>query len=238
MKQIILSLVVLFAAGVANAQNVFKLGTTVKGKHVTYEVKPIKPVSKYSNAWMIRNVHNVDTVLKEIPYRSVIKRGFFEDLSMQIGIILHDHLSAEEVTMLKEMWDRADGLFEVVLRVDSTRRKLLQVTCFAFENKYVIAQERAKRGVPQWRPPVAYDGFWLDIDPDRLYAIEKDIVKRLVLPEDMEETYLVDDFEVFVDPDEILDPEKAKAKRAAEEAERKKWIEHGKRTLQRYLEEK
>ncbi len=235
MKQTILLLVVLFAAGVASAQNVFKLGTTVKGKHVTYEVKPIEPVSKYSKAWMIRNVHNVDTVLKEIPYRSVIKRGFFEDLRMQIGIILHDHLSAEEVSMLKEMG--TDGRFAVVLRVDSTRRKLLQVTCFAFENEYVAAQERAKRGVQQWRPPVAYDGFWLDIDPDRLYAIEKDIVKRLVLPEDTEETYLVDDFKVFVNPDEILDPEKAKAKRAAKEEERKKWIEHGKRTLQRYLEE-
>ena len=34
MKQILLSLAVLFATSVANAQDVFKLGTTVKEKHV------------------------------------------------------------------------------------------------------------------------------------------------------------------------------------------------------------
>ena len=101
MKQILLSLAVLFATSVANAQDVFKLGTTVKEKHVTYEVKHIvtlyKPKGPSYPQWIVRNVHNVDTVQKEIPYRGVVKRGFFEDLSMQIGIILHDHLSEAEV---------------------------------------------------------------------------------------------------------------------------------------------
>lgn len=38
-------------------------------------------------------------------------------------------------------------------------------------------------------------------------------MKRLVLPEDTPEMYLNDDFEVYVCPDQILDPEKAKAEK-------------------------
>lgn len=82
----------------------------------------------------------------------------------------------------------------------------------------MAARDRAARGWQREGDPVAYDGFWLNFDPDRLYAIEKDIVKRLVLPEDTPEMYLNDDFEVYVCPDQILDPEKAKAKKEAEEA--------------------
>lgn len=228
MKQILLSLAVLFATSVANAQDVFKLGTTVKEKHVTYEVKHIvtlyKPKGPSYPQWIVRNVHNVDTVQKEIPYRGVVKRGFFEDLSMQIGIILHDHLSEAEVAELNEKERKNKPFGEnagVVLRVDSTKRKVLQVTCFLFYNHYVAARDRAARGWQREGDPVAYDGFWLNFDPDRLYAIEKDIVKRLVLPEDTPEMYLNDDFEVYVCPDQILDPEKAKAKKEAEEAEQK-----------------
>ena len=59
MKQILLSLAVLFATSVANAQDVFKLGTTVKGKHVTYEVKHIvtlyKPKGPSYPQWIVRN---------------------------------------------------------------------------------------------------------------------------------------------------------------------------------------
>ena len=210
-----------------------------------YEVKHITTIDKRQidsyPRWFVRNIHNTDTVLKAIPYRGVVKRGFFEDLSLQIGTILHDHLSEAELTELDEK-NRKNGIYgedvSVLLRVDSTGRKLLQVTCFMFFNHYVAVQNRAKRGELRVGDPVAYDGFWLNFDPDRLYAIEKDIVKRLVLPEDTPETYLIDDFEVYIALDEILDPEKAKAKWVEHEAERKKWIEHGKRTLQRYLEKK
>lgn len=228
MKQIILLLAVVFVASAASAQEVFKLGTTVKGKHVTYEVKHIVMINERNGdsfpQWFVRNVHNTDTVLKAIPYRGVVKRGFFEDLSMQIGIILHDHLSEAEVAELNEK-DRKNGPFGenvgVLLRVDGTGRKLLQVTCFLLYNHYVSAQNRVKRGCQEAGDPIAYDGFWLNFDPDRLYAIEKDIVKRLVLPEDTPETYLVDDFEVYVCPNQILDPGKAKAKKAADEAAQK-----------------
>ena len=241
MKQILLSLAVLFATSVANAQDVFKLGTTVKEKHVTYEVKHIvtlyKPKGPSYPQWIVRNVHNVDTVQKEIPYRGVVKRGFFEALSMQIGIILHDHLSEAEVAELNEKERKNKPFGEnagVVLRVDSTKRKVLQVTCFLFYNHYVAARDRAARGWQREGDPVAYDGFWLNFDPDRLYAIEKDIVKRLVLPEDTPEMYLNDDFEVYVCPDQILDPEKAKAKKEAEEAEQKASREYWQKRNQMY----
>lgn len=221
MKQILLSLAVLFVASIVNAQDVFKLGTTVKGKHVTYEVKHVVTINKRLGPsfpmWLVRNAHNVDTVWKEIPYRGMVKRGFFEDLGMQIGIILHDHLSVAEVAALK----KKDESMGVVLRVDSTTRKVLQVTCFLFDNEYLAARNRAARGWQQKGDPVAYDGFWLNFDPDRLYVIEQDIVKRLVLPEDTPEMYLNDDFEVYVEASRILDPEKAKARKAAEEAEEK-----------------
>ena len=178
-----------------------------------------------------------DTVQKEIPYRGVVKRGFFEDLSMQIGIILHDHLSEAEVAELNEKERKNKPFGEnagVVLRVDSTKRKVLQVTCFLFYNHYVAARDRAARGWQREGDPVAYDGFWLNFDPDRLYAIEKDIVKRLVLPEDTPEMYLNDDFEVYVCPDQILDPEKAKAKKEAEEAEQKASREYWQKRNQMY----
>ena len=228
MKQIILLLAVVFVASAASAQKVFKLGSTVKGKHVTYEVKHVVTINECMGdswpEWYVRNIHNVDTVLKAIPWRGVAKRGFFEDLSMQIGIILHDHLSEAEVAELNEKNRKNKPFGEdmgVLLRVDSTGRKVLQVTCFLLFNHYVSAQNRARRGLQEAGDPVAYDGFWLNFDPDRLYAIEKDIVKRLVLPEDTPETYLVDDFEVYVCPNQILDPEKAKAKKEADEAAQK-----------------
>ena len=118
--------------------------------------------------------------------------------------------------------------------MDSTKRKVLQVTCFLFYNHYVAARDRAARGWQREGDPVAYDGFWLNFDPDRLYAIEKDIVKRLVLPEDTPEMYLNDDFEVYVCPDQILDPEKAKAKKEAEEAEQKASREYWQKRNQMY----
>ena len=60
MKQIILLLVVVFAAGVASAQDVFKPGI-VKGKHVTYKVKDFD--STYS-LWRVSNIHNPDTTIR------------------------------------------------------------------------------------------------------------------------------------------------------------------------------
>lgn len=42
--------------------------------------------------------------------------------------------------------------------------------------------------IPQYRKKEhlePYDGFWLNLDPDRLYEIEKDIINQVVLPEGM-----------------------------------------------------
>ncbi len=41
---------------------------------------------------------------------------------------------------------------------------------------------------PEYRkkePDVPSDGFWIHFDPDRLYEIEKDIVKKVILPPGM-----------------------------------------------------
>lgn len=62
----------------------------------------------------------------------------------------------------------------------------------------------------------------MNIDPDRLHAIEKDIVKRVVLPEKMPEILLTDGFNILIMPRDLGDIKKIKE-------ERKKAIERWKK---------
>ena len=90
-----------------------------------------------------------------------------------------------------------------------------QVTYFLFANFYLVGLQ-----VPEVRElmgnPESYDGFWLNFDPDRLNEIEKDIVKRVVIPKEMYEVYQTNDFRVCVTCEDVFEPEKAK-KRMKEE---------------------
>ena len=205
MKQIILSFILLFIVGSLYSQEVFKLGT-VKGKHVTYQVRvskePLKP-------WIVRNIHNPDTVLKPIPWRYGITAQEI-DIEMQIAEIIHDHLSQEELQIL----EKTDKFFSLILRVDRNAHKLLQVTCFLFENMYYhglhyLTQEERERG----SCPSSYEGFWLNIDPDKLNEIEKDIVKRVKLPKRMHKSYVEDDIWIVVNNKDVVNVEQTRENR-------------------------
>lgn len=203
-RLLLLSLVLLFIVGSVFSQEVFKPGM-VKGKHVTYEVRKQKGRSP---ARLIRNVHNPDTVIKTVPNPG---RVFHQvtDIKMQVVEILHEHLSPEELLKI-EITEH----FGLVLRVDREKYKLLQVTCFSFSNLYLAGRKKSPEERQEMRLPDSYDGFWLNLDPDRLHAIEKDIVKRVVLPTKMPEMFLTDDFQIIVTRDMLLsDIDKVKEER-------------------------
>ena len=205
MKQIILSFILLFMVGSLYSQEVFKLGI-VKGKHVTYQVResksPLKP-------WLVRNTHNPDTVLKPVPWR----RGTTAqeiDIEMQIAEIMHNHFSKEELQEFKEKDDR----FSLILRVDKDNYKLLQVTCFLFENRYYyglhyLTPKQRENGVY----PDSFDGFWLNIDPDKLSEIEKDIVEQVELPKRMHKSFIEDDIWIVMNTEDVVNVERAREKR-------------------------
>ena len=210
MRKIILLFALLLVASCLFAQNSLKLGM-VKGKNVTYQVRERKG-KNYE--WVVRNVHNPDTVIKPIPQRSVMTTQE-EDIEMQIAEIIHDHLSQEELSQL----DSANESFSLILRASENKLTLLQVTCFIFTNDSVYAkkftpEEARLRGLPE-----SYDNFWLNFDPDRLHEIEMDIVKRVVLPP-MHESYLTDDIWAVVGSWRICDME---ATRAAREEAIRRW---------------
>ena len=96
MKQIILSLAILFSAGSLFSQEVFKLGT-VKGKHVTYEVREQKNVP---TCWIVKNVHNPDTTIKVVSNPGA-SYSQITDIEMQIAELLHESLSPEELLEMK-----------------------------------------------------------------------------------------------------------------------------------------
>ena len=56
--------------------------------------------------------------------------------------------------------------------------------------------------------PMSEECFWLSLNPDRLHAIERAIVEKVVIPRRIEETYLTDDFEIILGNDEIIGLEK------------------------------
>ncbi len=215
MKQIILSLVILFSVNSLFSQEVFKLGT-VKGKHVTYEVREQKDVPV---CWIVKNVHNPDTAIKVVPNPGA-SYSQITDIEMQIAEILHEHLLPEELLEMKaKEKEGGTGWFEVILRVDSGKYKLLQVTCFRFNNWYMAGMKRPPEKRQDY--PVSYEDFWLNLDPDRLHAIEEDIVKKVVLPEKMPEIFLTDDFNILLMPRDFIDIKKIRE-------ERKKAIERWK----------
>ena len=192
MKHIVLSIVFLFMATFLYSQEVFKKGTIVKGKDVVYKVEESK---RYPFPWLVRNMQNPDTTLKRIPRRGIISAQEL-DIAAQIAEIIHDNLSPEELAELEKCGDR----LSLILRVDREKYKLLQVTCFSMFYRY-----------PSESRP--YDGFWLNLSPDKLYRIERDIVAKVVLPGKMNESYLIDDFEVVIGNDQICDIEQTRKKR-------------------------
>lgn len=193
MKHLVFLFVTLFSVSPLFSQKVFKLGT-VKGKHVTYEVREKKNVPW---RWIVRNAHNPDTVLKVIPNPGV-SFSQIDDIQMQVAEILLDHLSEEEVANLKK---RIFQWFDVVLRVDQDKHKLLQVSCFVFYNKDA---DRTNRIPEELSVKISNEEFWLNFDPDRLHEIERDIVKRVVLPEKMPEMLLTDDIYISIVPNHDL----------------------------------
>lgn len=207
MKKMILLLTLFFLANGMFAQKAFKIGM-VKGKNVTYEVREKKNF-KGKNVpfdWIIRNIYNPDTLIKPIPQRS-IKTPQETDICMRIAEIIHSHLSPEELMELGEKKE----LFSVILRADRDKYKLLQVTCFNFENRYIAGLRKSPE--EQQFYPKSYDGFWLNFDPDRLHEIEKNIVKRVKLPKKLHETFLTDDFWAVVRSGNICNVEKTREER-------------------------
>ena len=145
--------------------------------------------------WLIRNMDNPDTTLKPIPQRA-IHTAQETDMDMQIAKIIHDNLSEEDLSELKNSGESLG----VILRANKKRHNLLQVTCFCVGNYDFL----------QGRP---YRGFWLNFNPDSLYKIEREIVERVVLPEKMNESYWTDDIEIWVASDDVCNIEEARAKR-------------------------
>ena len=81
MKQIILSLALLFTMNSLFSQDIFKVGI-VKGKHVTYEVKEqnIFPWGR-----IVKNAHNPDTSKAKLIYPFNLAAQIF-DIEMQIEV--------------------------------------------------------------------------------------------------------------------------------------------------------
>lgn len=113
----------------------------------------------------------------------------------QIAKIIHKNLTPQEFALVK----RTKEYVGMVLRVDRERLKLQQVTCFEFFPKGFM------RG---FNEPMPEECFWLSLNPDRLHAIERAIVEKVVIPRRIEETYLTDDFEIILGNDEIIGLEK------------------------------
>ena len=118
----------------------------------------------------------------------------------------------------------------------------MQVVCFLFENRYAFCLGTPpERRYESLRYPDHYDGFWLNIDPDRLYKIEQDIVKRLKVPK-MTKKELKDfrmrDLTIHLRCDEILDIGKViKEKKKLNEQDMKDWREFEKRCKREWKRE-
>lgn len=203
MKRIILSLIFLFSVTSLFSQEVFKLGI-VKGKEVTYKVRERKSYCEgktISGSWVVQNIHNPDTTIKPVPNWWKIT-GQVQDITMQVLEIIHNHLSAEELLKLKGSF----GTVVVLLRVDSITHQLLQVTCFNFDNNHTAT--------PFFDEPIPpYNGFWLNLDPDRLHEIEKAIVKQVRLPRQLQKGYIRHDIPVVFDNSEVIDLDKIQKER-------------------------
>ena len=155
----------------------------VKGKNVTYEVARGKGHLKYFT--FIRNMNNPDTTFLEEPNRSVIPAQLL-DIEMQVAEIIRDYLSPEELVKVRF------SMICVTFRLDAQKRGLLQITNFHY---------------------LGEDTFWANFSPDRLYELEQIILKKLVLPTKLQETYFEADFSVGVIGLDIQNIEETREKR-------------------------
>ena len=194
MNKLFLIVVILFVASAVEAQEaLYKKGTLVKGKKVTYQVREMK----HSYLLVVRNMDNPDTTLRPIPRRGGDMPDQIRDITSQVAVIIHDCLTPEE---LKKLGDAKECVF-VYLRMDRKKHKLLQVTGFGF----------GPNEIDKYRLD-PYDGFWLNLAPDRLYAIEQAIVKKVEVPKQIQLTFLTDDFMVLLSNEQIVKSEEMKIK--------------------------
>lgn len=210
MKPFVFLFVALFSASSLFSQEVFKLGT-VKGKHVTYEVK-----EQNSFPWgrIVKNTRKSDTAKVEVmDVFNLVAQTW--DIEMQIAKIIHDRLLPGELRKLSKIAKSfPSDHFQTMIRIDSN--KLVQVEWFVFYGMYREGIRKCASEIPdttrrpmncidrdssgnitkvqyfvkepEYRkkePDVPSDGFWIHFDPDRLYEIEKDIVKKVMLPPGM-----------------------------------------------------
>ena len=198
MKKLVFAVMILFAASAAGAQEVYRDGETVKGKDVTYKVRERYAMS----VLLVRNMANPDTTLKPLPMHPETTEQQ-NDMMWQIAEIIHDCLTPEELKRIEEANKiESKEYVGLVLRIDREKHKLMQVTCFEFIQPLFLKEVE-----------VSCEGFWLNLDPDRLHEIERAIVERVEVPGQIQKWYLTHDFEVLVFNEEILDVEKAREKR-------------------------
>ena len=98
MKHFVFLFVALFSASSLFSQEVFKLGT-VKGKHVTYEVK-----EQNSFPWgrIVKNTRKSDTAKVEVmDVFNLVAQTW--DIEMQIAKIIHDRLLPGELRKLSKI---------------------------------------------------------------------------------------------------------------------------------------
>lgn len=202
MKHILILAVLLTVAGLSFSQDVIKLGT-VKGKNVTYKVRE----SAYGPYWVVRNVHNPDTVIRPKLMRST-RMAQEVDITMQIAEIVRNHLTAGELDLLAGTHD----FFSLALKIDSCTHKIMQVSYFSFQNKYAYCKKYPEQASP-YLDYSKYNGFWLNFDPDRLHEIEKDIIKRVEVPERIHRTFLTDEMYIALTPSQIINIEESRRER-------------------------
>ena len=138
-----------------------------------------------------RNVNNPDTTACEMPDRLLIPPQII-DISAQVAEITREHLTAEELAS-DYLWG-----FIMILRVDREQYKILEVI----------------------ELNIAVESMFAGWSADRLHALEKDIVQRVVLPKYLQETFLTDDFAVSVCAMDVVDVDvlRERRRRAMEEA--------------------
>lgn len=177
------------------SQTRFHLGV-VKGERATYRCSLLVSEGfaegvSFPYLWDVRNICNPDTLERERKDESMDT----EDLVYPMAKILHGRLAANE---LQELSENKDEVF-IFMRLGEAKNKLSQVTRFLFW-RYRAGEDPSK-----------YNGFWLNLSPDRLHELETAIVGELVVPDSFYEFFGTSyDFAVVLFGEDIVDPEKAR----------------------------
>ena len=206
-NRMLLALLVLFVPCSLFSQIRFHLGV-VKGKHVTYRcalhtskssnIKHVNGVpvmgeeveSAHPNMWAVWNMHNPDTVTK---FKNEVMDAM--DVQCQVAKILRKHLSAEELWKL----DKSDDNVFIYMRIGDNKNKLSQVTRFLFWRYHPYEGEDMS----------VYNGFWLNLSPDRLHELEKAILEEVVMPDSYYEFYGTSyDFAIMLTDSDICNSER------------------------------